>query len=242
MLVKAAETLPEGGEAPGAFRSRLPLPVARMARAHGTLRADALHEREGLFPGQRRRGGVLRSNEDGIRLSRALGETHTRRGAHPDRRLHPLVQPRAHQTVAWLDESCTIPSKPGNGCVIISKKMSAAPREWLRDHLQENVRSPLPRFRHFHLVRRRFSICITRRSIAFPDLYKQRTNAVQTQTILPTTGPESHSSTNRDIVQVAISASHILRYSVVFYTPYRKGFGELHHRLLSVNLFHRNDY
>ena len=131
---------------PGAFRPWMPLPVARMARAHGTLRADALHEREGLFPGQRRRGGVLRSNEDGIRLSRALGETHTRRGAHPDRRLHPLVQPRAHQTVAWLDESCTIPSKPGNGCVIISKKMSAAPREWLRDHLQENVRSPLPRF------------------------------------------------------------------------------------------------
>ena len=81
MLVKAAETLPEGGEAPGAFRSRLPLPVARMAGLHGTVRPGAVNEREGLFPGQRRRGGVLRSNEDGIRLSRALGETHTRRGA-----------------------------------------------------------------------------------------------------------------------------------------------------------------
>lgn len=34
---------------------------------------------------------------------------------------------RAHQTVAWLDESGTIPSEPGIGCVIISKKMSAAP-------------------------------------------------------------------------------------------------------------------
>ncbi|MDU4035708.1 MAG: hypothetical protein E7H24_09780, partial [Bifidobacterium breve] len=33
----------------------------------------------------------------------------------------------AHQTVAWLDEPGTIPSKPRNGCVIISKKMSAAP-------------------------------------------------------------------------------------------------------------------
>ncbi len=29
--------------------------------------------------------------------------------------------------VAWLDEPGTIPSKPRNGCVIISKKMSAAP-------------------------------------------------------------------------------------------------------------------
>ena len=41
MLVKAAETLPEGGEAPGAFQSWVPLPVARMAGAHGTVRPDA---------------------------------------------------------------------------------------------------------------------------------------------------------------------------------------------------------
>ena len=39
-----------------------------------------------------------------------------------DRRLHPLARPRAHQTVARLDESGTIPSKPRNGCVITSKK------------------------------------------------------------------------------------------------------------------------
>ncbi len=31
------------------------------------------------------------------------------------------------ETVARLDESGTIPSKPRNGCVIISKKTSAAP-------------------------------------------------------------------------------------------------------------------
>ena len=43
-----------------------------------------------------------------------------------DRRLHPLARPRAHQTVARLDESGTIPSEPGNGCVIISKKTSAS--------------------------------------------------------------------------------------------------------------------
>lgn len=127
MLVRAAETLPEGGEAPGAFRPRMPLPAARMAGAHGPLRPGAVDGRQGPFPGRRRRGGVLRSNEDGARLSRALGGAYPRRGARPDRRLHPLARPRAHQTVARLDESCTNTVKA---------------REWLRDHLQENVRSP----------------------------------------------------------------------------------------------------
>lgn len=105
----------------------MPLPVARMAGSHGPLRADTVDGRGGLFLGQRRRGGVLRTNEDGIRPFRALGGAYPRRGARPDRRLHPLVQPRAHQTAARLDESGTIPSEPGNGCVIISKKTSAAP-------------------------------------------------------------------------------------------------------------------
>ena len=116
-----------GGEALGAFRPRLPLPVARMAGAHGTLRPDAVDRREGPFPGRRHRGGVLRTHEDGARLSRVLGGTYPRRGARPDRRLHPLVRPRAHQTVARLDEPGAIPSEPWNGCVIISKKTSAAP-------------------------------------------------------------------------------------------------------------------
>ena len=115
------------GEAPGAFRPRMPLPVARMAGAHGPLRADTVDGRQRPFPGRRRRGGVLRTHEDGIRPSRALGGTQPRRGARPGRRLHPLVRPRTHQTVARLDESGTIPSKPGNGCVIISQKTSAAP-------------------------------------------------------------------------------------------------------------------
>lgn len=56
---------------------RPPLPVARMAGAHGPLRPDTVDGRKGLFPGRRRRGGVLRSNEDGVRPSRALG------GAYP---------------------------------------------------------------------------------------------------------------------------------------------------------------
>lgn len=156
---------------PGAFRPWMPLPVARMARAHGTLRADALHEREGLFPGQRRRGGVLRSNEDGIRLSRALGETHTRRGAHPDRRLHPLVQPRAHQTVAWLDESCTIPSKPGNGCVIISKKMSAAPYLCCRHHAHDGQGNSNNRSKATLQ-----GMALPSRFLSVPPLNPQRTN------------------------------------------------------------------
>ena len=64
---------------------RLPLPVARMAGSHGTVRSDAVDEREGLFVGQRRRGGVLRAHEDGIRLSRAWGGVYPGRGACPDR-------------------------------------------------------------------------------------------------------------------------------------------------------------
>ena len=117
-----------GGEALGAFRPRLPLPVARMAGSHGPLRPGTVDVCEGPFPGRRRRGGVLRSSEDGVRPSRALGGAYPRRGARPNRRLHPLVRPRAHQTAARLDESCTNTVKAG---------------EWLRDHLQENVRSPL---------------------------------------------------------------------------------------------------
>lgn len=118
----------QGREAPGAFRPRMPLPVARMAGAHGPLRPGAVDGRQRPFPGRRRRGGVPRTHEDGARLSRALGGAYPRRGARPNRRLHPLVRPRAHQTAARLDESCTNTVKAG---------------EWLRDHLQENVRSPL---------------------------------------------------------------------------------------------------
>lgn len=105
----------------------LPLPVARMAGPHGTARPDMVDGREGPFPGQRRRGGVLRQDEDGIRPSRALGGTTPRRGTRLGRRLHPLARPRAHQTVARLDEPGTIPPEPGNGRVIISKKTPAAP-------------------------------------------------------------------------------------------------------------------
>lgn len=81
MLEKAASTLPGERASPGAFRPWMPLPVARMARAHGTLRADALHEREGLFAGQRGRGGILRQDEDRGGLPREVGGTHPQRGA-----------------------------------------------------------------------------------------------------------------------------------------------------------------
>ena len=47
------------GEALGAFRPRPPLPVVRMTGSHGPLRPDTVDGREGLFSGQRRRGGVL---------------------------------------------------------------------------------------------------------------------------------------------------------------------------------------
>ena len=127
------------GEAPGAFRPQMPLPVARIAGAHGPLRPDTVDGRQRPFPGRRRRGG-LRTYEDGIRLSRALGGAYPRRGARPDRRLHPLVRPRAHQMVARLDESGAIPSEPGNGCVTISKKTSAAPYRLARSRIRCKLR------------------------------------------------------------------------------------------------------
>ena len=114
----------------------LPLPVARMAGPHGTVRPGAVDGREGPFAGQRRRGGVLRQDEDRGGLPRALGGTTPRRGARPGRRLHPLARPQAHQTIARLDESGTIPSKPRNGCVIISKKTSAAPSARILAHFR----------------------------------------------------------------------------------------------------------
>ena len=67
-----------GGSASlGAFRPRMPLPVARMAGAHGPLRPGTVDGRQRPFPGQRRRGGVIRTHEDGIRPSRALGGAST---------------------------------------------------------------------------------------------------------------------------------------------------------------------
>ena len=129
-----------GGSASlGAFRPRPPLPVARMAGSHGPLRPDTVDGREGPFPGQRRSGGVLRTHEDGIRPSRALGGAYQRRGARPGRRPHPLARSRAHQTAARLDESVTIPSESGNGGVTISKKTSAAPYLRLRMQTLEGL-------------------------------------------------------------------------------------------------------
>ena len=115
-----------GSASPGALRPRPPPPVARMAGSHEPLRPGAADGRQRPFPG-RRRGGALRTHEDGIRPSRASGGAYPRRGARPDQRLHPLARPRAHQTAARLDEPGTIPSKPRNGCAITSKKTSAAP-------------------------------------------------------------------------------------------------------------------
>lgn len=112
---------------PGAFRPRMPLPVARMAGAHGPLRPGAVDGRQRPFPGRRRRGGVPRTHEDGARLSWALGG-HTRDGV-----LVPIDDcirwhdhERIKRSIGWMSP-VQIPSKPGNSCVIISKKTSAAP-------------------------------------------------------------------------------------------------------------------
>lgn len=82
---------------------------------------------KGPSPGRRRRGGVLRTHEDGIRPSRASGGAYPRRGTRPGRRRHPLARPRAHQTAALLDESGTIQTKPRNGYMITSQKHPQPP-------------------------------------------------------------------------------------------------------------------
>ena len=53
------------GQAPGAFRPRMPPPAARMAGAHGPLRPGTVDGRQGPFPGRRCRGGAPRTHEDG---------------------------------------------------------------------------------------------------------------------------------------------------------------------------------
>lgn len=82
---------------------------------------------KGPSPGRRRRGGVLRTHEDGIRPSRASGGAYPRRGTRPGRRRHPPARPQAHQTAARLDEPGTIQTKPRNGYMITSQKTSAPP-------------------------------------------------------------------------------------------------------------------
>lgn len=72
-----------GSASPGAFRPRPPLPAARTAGSHGPLRPGAADGRQGPLPGRRRRGGVLRTHEDGIRPSRASGGAYPRRDARP---------------------------------------------------------------------------------------------------------------------------------------------------------------
>ena len=137
MPAKAVESLPEGAHplarsGRGRHR-RWPGRPALMGR-YGPARHDG---RQGPLPGRRRRGGVLRTHEEGIRPSRASGGAYPRRGTRPGRRRHPPARPRAHQTVARLDEPGTIPSKPRNGYMITSPK---------------NIRSPPPTRRRSRLT------------------------------------------------------------------------------------------
>ena len=111
----------------GPFRPGIPLPVARMAGAHGTLRADALNEREGLQPDNAAAEGFFgRMKTESVYPEHWEKRTRDEVLVLIDEYIH-WVQPRAHQTVAGLDESGTISSKPRNGCMTISKKTSAAP-------------------------------------------------------------------------------------------------------------------
>ena len=107
---------------------RPPLPVARMAGAHGPLRPGAADGRQRAPPRTTppRVGFFGRMRTESVHPGHRE-DAYPRRDARPGRRLHPPTRPQAHQTVARLDESGAIPSKPGNGCVITSKKTSAPP-------------------------------------------------------------------------------------------------------------------
>ena len=127
MLVKAAETLPEGARplvhSDRGCHCRWPGWLALMDR-YGPARSTGAKDRSP--DNAAAEGSFGRMKTESVHPGR-WEERRPRRGARPGRRLHPLVRPQAHQTAARLDESGTIPSEPGNGCVIISKKTSAAP-------------------------------------------------------------------------------------------------------------------
>ena len=88
--------------------------------------AERLH---GLVPGQADQDRVRHGHHGPAAQARPRGIIRRQEQGSPTKRHHPhpLARPRAHQTVAWLDESGTVPSEPGNGRVIISKETAAAP-------------------------------------------------------------------------------------------------------------------
>ncbi|MFR0022046.1 MAG: IS3 family transposase [Bifidobacterium longum] len=103
MLEKAASTLP-GNARPLVHSDRgCHYRWPGMARAHGTLRADALHEREGLFAGQRGRGGILRQDEDRGGLPEKW-EEHTRNEvlALVDEYIRWYNHERIKQSLGWM--------------------------------------------------------------------------------------------------------------------------------------------
>lgn len=133
MLVKAVETLPEGAHplvhSDRGCHCRWPGWLALMDR-YGLTRSTGA---KGCSPDNAAAEGFLgRMKTESVHPKH--WEERTSGGARPGRRVSPLVRPRAHQTVAQLDESGTIPSEPGNGCVIISKKTSTAPLPFAISH------------------------------------------------------------------------------------------------------------
>ena len=97
------------------------LPRRQDRRVHGRVRSQRGASQQDARQGRGNAAGGARSL------------VHSDRGCHCRRPgwldlmdRYGLAQPRAYQTVTRLDESGTIPSEPGNDCVIISKKTSAA--------------------------------------------------------------------------------------------------------------------
>ena len=93
MLVKAAETLPEGGEATGAFRPRghcrWPGWLDLMER-YGLTRSTGA---KGCSPDNAAAEGFFGRMKTESVYPRALGGAYPGRGARPGRRLHPPARP-----------------------------------------------------------------------------------------------------------------------------------------------------
>ena len=116
-----------GSASPGAFRPRMPLPVARIAGAHGPLRPDTVDGRKGRSPDNAAAEGFLgRMRTESVHPGH--WEERTRDGVLVpiDDCIRWYDHERIKRPLGWMSP-VQIPSKPGNGCVTISKKTSTAP-------------------------------------------------------------------------------------------------------------------
>ena len=116
-----------GSASPGAFRPRMPLPVARIAGAHGPLRPDTVDGRKGRSPDNAAAEGFLgRMRTESVHPGHWEERSRDEVLVPVDDCIRWYDHGRIKRSLGWMSP-VQIPSKPGNGCVTISKKTSTAP-------------------------------------------------------------------------------------------------------------------